>query len=152
MQVMETADSRELFEQLKSGGAAPADLFDFFDRLPAVSVEAMIGEWRGGILSRGHPVEEQLHAMQWDGKRFASADEVYPIISRDGQGARFVNDALGGASLREVVFRGLSSAAMIYDKSPVFDHFRRVDDDRVVGVMAQKGNGRPLFFYLERLS
>lgn len=142
-----------LFVQLRDGDTAPDEnvLFNFFDRLPAMPAERMLGDWTGGILSRGHPVESQLAAMRWDGKRFCGANEVYPIISRDERGHRVVNDILGAASLREVVFRGVATATMIYDKSPVFDHFRKVDDHLVVGVMDKKGNDSPLFFYLARL-
>jgi len=143
----------EKFVSLRDRGEAPweQELFAFFDSLPAMPAQRMLGDWTGGVLSRGHPVEGQLTAMRWGGKRFNSADEVYPIISQDDQGNRVINDVLGTASLREVVFRGVATATMIYDKSPVFDHFRKVHDHLVVGVMDQKGNDQPLFFYLERL-
>ncbi|WP_295801738.1 DUF4334 domain-containing protein [uncultured Microbulbifer sp.] len=144
----------EKFIHLRDGEEVPsqAELFAFFDRLLAMPAQRMLGDWAGGILSRGHPVEGQLTAMRWNGKRFSGADEVYPIISLDEQGNRVINDVLGTASLREVVFRGVATATMIYDKSPVFDHFRKVHENLVVGVMDQKGNENPLFFYLERLS
>ena len=40
---------------------------------------------------------------------------------------------------------------MIYDQHPIFDHFRKVNDDLVVGAMDRKGDAFPLFFYLRRL-
>jgi hypothetical protein len=129
----------------------PAKLFALFDRLPAVRVDDMIGDWQGELISRGHPAEARLHAMQWDGKRFLSANEVHPIISRNEHGERVINGVLGAASLREVVFRGVATATMIYDNAPVFDHFRRLGDDRVLGVMDQKGSDQWLFFCLRRI-
>ena len=139
------------FYHLKDGNPEDYQLFAFFDSLPAMPAVRMLGDWTGGILSQDHPVEQQLHAMAWNGKRFSSANDVNPIISLDKSGARVVNDVMGTASLREVVFRGVATATMIYDKNPVFDHFRKVSDDLVVGVMDQKGNDRPLVFFLERL-
>lgn len=139
------------FSHLKNGNPEDYQLFAFFDSLPAMPVVRMLGDWTGGILSMNHPVDKQLHAMAWNGKRFSSADDVSPIISLDKSGRRVVNDALGTASLREVVFRGVATATMIYDKSPVFDHFRKVSEDLVVGIMDQKGGERPLVFYLERI-
>ncbi|WP_226662315.1 DUF4334 domain-containing protein [Microbulbifer aggregans] len=141
------------FIALKEGAEAPSEsqLFAFFDRLPAMPAISMLGDWQGGVLSRNHPVEKQLAVMRWDGKRFNGADDVNPIISLDDAGKRVVNDVLGTASLREVVCRGVATATMIYDKSPVFDHFRKVHPNLVVGLMDQKGNNRPLFFYLRRI-
>lgn len=150
-------DSRlmDAFRKLRDAEAAPDEeaLYAFYDALPTMAAGDMLGEWRGGILSRGHPVERQLAVMRWAGKRFAGPDEVYPIISLDGEGKRVVNDALGAATLREVAFRGVVTATMIYDSAPVFDHFRRVGNDLVVGAMDRKGDDGPmLFFYLERLA
>jgi len=141
------------FQQLNDPDGAVDDnqLLQFFDSLPAMPASRMLGDWTGGILSHAHPVEKQLKVMAWHGKRFTSADDVNPIISIDAAGNRFVNDILGTASLREVVFRGVPTATMIYDKSPVLDHFRKVSDDLVVGVMDQKGSERPLVFFLSRL-
>ncbi|KAI4175717.1 MAG: hypothetical protein LQ348_006118 [Seirophora lacunosa] len=34
-----------------------------------------------------------------------------------------------------MVFRGVTSTAMIYDIKPIFDHFRRVNEDLVMGAM-----------------
>lgn len=65
-------------------------------------------------------------------------------------GARDVNDLLGAATLRTVEYRGVSTATMVYDKHPIFDHFRRVDADTVLGLMDRKGEPAPLAFFLTR--
>ena len=49
------------------------------------------------------------------------------------------------------VYRGVVTATMVYDRHPIFDHFRRIADDRVLGVMDRKGDEAPLFFFLRRL-
>ena len=61
----------------------------------------------------------------------------------------------GEASLWIEEFRGEMTASMVYDGRPVHDHFKRVDDDTVMGIMNGKGaldtsSGTPrhLYFYL----
>lgn len=55
------------------------------------------------------------------------------------------------ASLRTLPFRGVSSAAMIYDALPITDHFRRLDHDRLMGAMTITKDERIYFFELERV-
>ncbi|WP_067814057.1 DUF4334 domain-containing protein [Nocardia inohanensis] len=54
------------------------------------------------------------------------------------------------ARLRDLEFRGKSSAAMIYDHLPIIDVFRRVDADTLLGVMDMRGLSDPYFFVLYR--
>lgn len=54
------------------------------------------------------------------------------------------------ARLREIEFRGRTSAAMIYDNLPIVDIFRRVDADTLLGVMDMRGSNDPYFFILRR--
>jgi len=56
----------------------------------------------------------------------------------------------GKARLRMLEHRGKVSAAMCYDQFPINDCFRKLDDNSVLGVMDQKGGGKPYFFVLER--
>lgn len=122
----------------------------YYDRLPAVEPEEMLGEWDGGIVATGHPGESQLDALAWAGKAFRGPDDVDPIVCHTPDGGRAASDVLGAATLRKVEYRGVSTATMVYDRHPIFDHFRRVDDDTVLGVMDRKGEDAPLVFYLRR--
>ena len=55
------------------------------------------------------------------------------------------------ARLRSVAFRGKASTAMVYDRQPITDHFRRIDSDRVLGLMVYRPRPLPYFFFcLER--
>ncbi|MBF0689054.1 MAG: DUF4334 domain-containing protein [Cellulomonas sp.] len=54
------------------------------------------------------------------------------------------------ARLRVVEHRGVTSAAMVYDRLPVIDAFRRVDDRTVLGVMDVRDDPQPYVFVLER--
>ena len=58
-------------------------------------------------------------------------------------------------------FRGKVSATLFCDIQPIFDHFRKVDDDTLMGVMDEKrlltemeivSNDRYFFFYLHRVA
>lgn len=140
------------FEELRASERLdPSELEAFYDSLPALEADAMIGEWGGGVFRTGHPGEKQLVAMGWVGKSFRGANDVDPIVVRDASGARVASDVLGKASLRSVVYRGVLTATMIYDRQPIFDHFRKVSDETVLGVMDRKGDASPLYFYLQRV-
>lgn len=54
------------------------------------------------------------------------------------------------ARLREVRYRGVTSAALVYDDLPVIDAFRRDDDGSVLGAMDARGMARPFLFRLHR--
>ena len=54
------------------------------------------------------------------------------------------------ARLRDIEYRGVVSAAMVYDHQPIIDHFRRVDDTTLLGVMDMRGWSQPYFFVLNR--
>lgn len=157
-----------------------------FDALPPVSMDFMLGRWRGEGFPTGHPLDGALEAYGWWGKRFDSAEDVHPLLfTRRGGGTlaidpRWLAPALrwldrwplpasatlgrvlrpwlpllstrrSAARLRLVEHRGQVSAAMIYDRLPIHDLFRRLDDDVVLGLMDLKGARRPFFFVLRRV-
>lgn len=126
------------------------ELDALFDALPAVAESFMIGAWDGGVFNTGHPGEQQLGALGWAGKTFRTRDDVDPIVSLQADGGRIANPVMGSASLRRVEYRGVVTATMVYDKHPIFDHFRAVDADTVLGVMDRKGADLPLYFWLRR--
>jgi hypothetical protein len=55
------------------------------------------------------------------------------------------------AALRPLSFRDKVSAAMVYDRQPIIDHFRRVDAETVIGAMCTEGDERLYFFLLRRI-
>jgi hypothetical protein len=133
-----------------SGPLPSAALFEYFDSLEPVTIEFMLGDWDGGVFPTGHDGERQMSLVRWVGKTFHSRDDVDPMITLDPDKGRVANPILGKATLRIVEFRGKSTATMIYDKHPIFDHFRKIDEDIVMGIMDRKGEAAPLFFYLRR--
>lgn len=61
-------------------GATSADVLSFYDSLPAVALDDMIGSWRGSEVPSGHPFDGLLTAFGWHGKKFDSAEVVHPLV------------------------------------------------------------------------
>jgi Domain of unknown function (DUF4334)/GXWXG protein len=53
------------------------------------------------------------------------------------------------ARIRMMEYRQKVSATMIYDHLPIYDIFRKVDDNTVLGLMDFKGVSQPFFFVLK---
>lgn len=145
-----------LSEIRANGNKATVDEMDrVWDSLPAVRPEDILGSWRGSEFVTGHRFEGYLPRIRWHGKRFTSLTEVAPLVCRTAAGELFddVDRAKGGAALYAVEFRGQITATMVYDGQPVLDHFKRVDEHTLLGVMNGKGvldDGRHYYFLLER--
>ncbi|MCF6743704.1 DUF4334 domain-containing protein [Blastococcus sp. KM273128] len=54
------------------------------------------------------------------------------------------------ARLRAVEHRGVVTAAMLYDRLPIVDVFKRVGSDTLLGLMDLRGLPDPFFFLLRR--
>ncbi len=133
----------------------PADLDAIWAALPVVTVEEILGDWRGGELPSGHPMDGQLEQVGWHGKWFRSWYDVAPMVCRDENGNLYSNKEIGKgeASLWPVGFRGEVTASMVYDGQPVIDHFKRVDERTLMGIMNGKTSlvrDRHFYFYLQR--
>jgi hypothetical protein len=121
-----------------------------YDQLDSVSCEEMLGQWRGMCFNTGHPGEKILGTIGWAGKEFRSVNDVSPIMCADKNGVLSPSAIMGDTSLRMVGFRGHVTATMVCDQHPIFDHFKRIDDDTMLGVMDAKSEDLPLYFLLQR--
>lgn len=164
-------------------GAPLAEVLDFYDSLPALAPDEMLGQWKGGEIATGHLYDGLLGPSGWWGKNFRTVDAVDPLVF-ERRGKRFAGNPglmpLGliermpglaksapsaalfrllsplmrtgkpRARLRPLTYRGVTSAAMIYDQLPIADCFRRVDADTLVGAMDIRGHEQPYFFTLRR--
>ena len=159
---MSGPSARERFLELKGrdGPIADAELDAFWATLPPATIDGMLGEWSGGEFVTGHKMNGRLERARWFGKTFRSVTDVQPLVCLAADGTRFSNVELGNgeASLWAEEFRGEVVATMVYDGQPVHDHFKRVDDDAVLGIMNGKGvldtrdgRARYFYFYLERV-
>lgn len=151
-----------------------------FERLEPVSIDFMIGKWRGEELFTGSPMDGFLEATGWAGKEFADAETVFPLVfftdttqtetfyvdpaavSKPDFVSKYQGGHLGErraevethaptARLRMIDYKGVVSAAMIYDQIPTIDRFRQINDSCVMGVMNARGQTAPYYFRLNRL-
>jgi hypothetical protein len=150
--------ARKVFTELKerSGRIPDAELDEFWATLQPATVDEMIGEWAGGGFDTGHPVIGALDKARWFGKTFHSATDAQPLVCLDDNGNKFSNIPLGKgeASLWMEEFRGEVTATMVYDGQPIHDHFKKIDDNAVMGIMNGKRaaqTGTYGYFYLERV-
>src|SRR3712207_331793 len=75
----------ERFRALENGTSLEAAL-DFYDSLPPVGVEELLGSWRGSGLPTGNPLDGLLERFGWYGKRFDDPETVYPLVFRRSDG------------------------------------------------------------------
>ena len=129
------------------------------------SIEGLLDElgWFGKRFD--HP--DSVHPLLFESKngKVLSINPVWfpmdRLIKRFDQGLKldfltgvarfllpFFETVTGTARLRMVEFRGKATATMIYDKLPIHDHFRRIDDHTLLGWMDLKGQRQPYFFIL----
>lgn len=155
---MDVLEARARFQELREtdGPVDFSELDKIWAALAAVRPEDILGEWKGGEFETGHPLNGMLAKARWYGKTFVSVHDVKPLMCRDEQGGLYSDQELGKgeASLWTVEFRGETTATMVYDGQPVFDHFKRVDDTTLMGIMNAKGvppEGPFYYFFLERV-
>ncbi len=70
-------------------GTTTAEALAFFDSLPTVTLDSMLGRWRGSGFGTGHPFDGLLEAFGWYGKEFLGPDAVHPLLF-DGGGGRIL--------------------------------------------------------------
>ena len=68
-------------------GVDPAEALAYFDSLPAVEPDEMLGRWRGSGLPTGSPLDGLLEAYGWYGKEFLDDESVHPLLFTDRSGA-----------------------------------------------------------------
>lgn len=160
-------------ETIAKGKVTFEEAAALFDSLEPLPMQFILGEWKGEELPTGHPNDGRLVPSGWYGKTFRSVNDVDPLRYRAKAGGTFAGDPVKctspslrdacitdhqevvetpqpAARLRMIEFRGKTSAAMVYNNLPIIDHFRKVDDDTVLGAMDLPLPGPNYFFYLQR--
>ncbi|NBE83433.1 DUF4334 domain-containing protein [Micromonospora rubida] len=156
---MNASTARARFSELRrQDGRVPAvELDEIWAALDTVRPEEILGAWKGGEFDTGHPLNGRLDQVRWYGKTFVTRTDAKPLICRDDNGELYSNTVLGKgeASLWTVEFRGESTATMVYDGQPIFDHFKRVDENTLMGIMNGKHfsvHGPFFYFLLDRVA
>jgi len=75
-------------------GAAIDEAMRFYDSLPAVPLDFMLGDWRGRGLPTNHPLDGLLELARWHGKRFHSYEDVDPLVFPGGGALVALNPGL----------------------------------------------------------
>lgn len=154
---LDTAQARFDALRARRSGVSPQELDALWAELPTVRAEEILGYWLGAGFATGHRLNEALRTHRWHGKTFHSLTRAQPLVCRDVEGRLFSNVELGKgeASLWNVEFRGEVTATMVYDGQPILDHFKRVDDQTLLGIMNGTSElvldqGEHFYFLLER--
>ncbi|KAI4238927.1 MAG: hypothetical protein LQ352_007830 [Teloschistes flavicans] len=138
----------------RDGSYTESEVEQVFNALQVLpSPEFMFGSWNGGVLETGHPGGKALKETEWAGRDIRGINDADPIICVNDENKRHWNEGWGHASLREMVFRGRTSVALIYDNHPICEHFRYVNENLVMEALdAPKlvPPGITLYTYLSR--
>ena len=167
-------------EILSGRHSTPAQMLATFGAAEEVSLDFMTGRWGGVEVFTGHRLNGLLTAAGWYGKEFLGSRRVHPLLlyNRRRTGVFALNPAFvplwftppkwkvlhallnlarpvmetsspkAGMDMMEVY--GKRTATLIYDDKPIRDHFVRLDDDTLLGLMDRKGERDPFFFFLHR--
>ena len=172
--------SSELKNILSEKKGTEKALLKIYDDLPGIDSSFMLGRWKGFEIVTGHKIEGLLEPSGWYGKLFVDAEQVHPLLfeTRNKKKLYSVNPSLiplgipfpkikllgvimsllrpilqtskPCARLRMITFRGKTTATMAYDSKAIFDHFVKIDENRVLGCMDFKSVPEKFFFVLER--
>lgn len=140
------------------GTASVRELTSLFDALEPVSPADLVGDWSGGDFADGddevHPCHAMLESFKWAGMAFKSTDDVAPVMTWTDGGERVESEYWGRAQIREVKFRGVVSTCCIFDSYPIMDHFRRVSDNTLMGLLDAKEKALreagPYYFFIRK--
>ena len=165
---------------LKERKATVNDTISIFDRLEPVTVEFMLGQWKGFEIITGHPIDGLLEPSGWYGKLFENPENAHPLLIYTlnkkrvfAINPRYIplgikipkNNMLkvfiailkpilktkkSKARIRMIEYRGKVTGTMVYDQKSIFDHFAKINENTMLGAMDLKGAANPYFFVLER--
>ncbi len=160
-----TSQAEEAFVRMLKVAEAPEAerLLELFSQLDPVSVDSVIGLWRVVAFGRAPrdpiavqpdpgplPQQKGLGMRKLYGKRFVTRDDAEPIVCLAEDGSLVASVDFGVARLRELSFRGISSAGMVYDQQPWIDYFRKLDNDTLVAMIDMKGKPMDIGFFMLR--
>ena len=97
------------------------------------------------------PIEPALIPLRL-ALRLGALGRTGMVASLFAYARRFLRAKGTSAALQTASFGGVMSAAMAYDRQPILDHFRRIDENTVMGAMTIEGDSRLYFFQLTRLT
>lgn len=171
---------KDLDQLLASKSSTTEEALTIFDSLETADLAFMLGQWRGFEVKTGHQMDGLLSATRWYGKLFISEERVYPLLFHSFNKSRIysvdpkliplnikipktkllfpilnilrliLQTKKSSARMRMINYRGRTTGTMVYDKKAIMDHFVKIDNNRMLGIMDQKGSANPYVFILER--
>ena len=169
-----------LDKMLHDRAASTEDAIRIFDGLEPVTLDFMIGKWKGYEIATGHTMDGLLEPTGWYGKYFKSPEEVHPLLFFANKktelysvnpkliplGIQFPKTKILGtlmamlrpilqtkkstARIRMIGYRNKVTGTMAYDEKAIFDHFVKINENTMLGAMDLKGSPSPYIFVLER--
>jgi hypothetical protein len=167
-------------KMLRDRKASATEAINIFDESEPVTLDFMIGRWKGYEIATGHPMDGLLELTGWYGKFFKTTEEVHPLLffTHRKTGLYSVNPKLiplgiqfpkikmlgfvmavlrpvlqtkkSTARIRMVEYRGKVTGTMAYDEKAIFDHFVKLNENTMLGAMDLKRSPSPYIFVLER--
>ena len=133
-----------LIEESKRGAIDSARLMVLYQQLEPVSIDFMLSTWHGSLFNG-------QSGDGWWGKNMISADHVQPLLFQRPDGSVYSNEVWGMAHLKLGKYDDLSETAMlVYNDKPLYDYFRRVTDETVIGLTPAVVAKQDFFFQLTR--
>ncbi|MCG8671615.1 MAG: DUF4334 domain-containing protein [Pseudomonadales bacterium] len=77
-----------------SEGTSTEQALAYFDELAPVTVDEMLGRWRGSGFPTDHPMDGLLENFNWWGKEFVSSEHVHPLVFSQGEDKQVTLDPL----------------------------------------------------------
>lgn len=175
-----TASIHHLNTILQEKKASIEDIFTIYENLEPATLAFMKGRWKGFEIETGNKLEGLLTLTGWYGKLFISPEEVHPLLFYTKRKTAlyavnpnliplsmefpkfkvlstimalakpFLQTKKSMARMRMIEYRGKITGTMVYDKKAIMDHFAKIDDNTMLGMMDLKGDSSPYVFVLER--
>jgi hypothetical protein len=135
----------DLVEQSKRCVAIDSELLmSLYRQLEPVSLEFMIGTWHGSLFNG-------QSGDGWWGKNMISPELVQPLLFQREDGSVYSNEVWGLAHLELATFDTLSETGMLkYNDKPLYDYFRKLTDETMIGLTPAAAAGVDFFFQLTR--
>ena len=135
----------ELIEEGKRGVKIDsARLMKLYRQLEPVSIDFMLSTWHGSLFNG-------QSGDGWYGKNMISKGHVQPLLFKRPDGSVYSNEVWGLAHLKPGTYEDLSETTMlVYNDKPLYDYFRRVTDETVIGLTPAVVAKEDFFFQLTR--
>jgi hypothetical protein len=135
----------DLVEQSKRCVAIDSErLMKLYRELEPISIDFIIGTWHGSLFNG-------QSGDGWWGKNMISAELVQPLLFQREDGSVYSNEVWGLAHLELATFDTLSETVMLkYNDKPLYDYFRKLNEETIIGLTPAAAAGTDFFFQLTR--